>query len=181
MKIAWVKKWVKKISPRRIPLFARWPRLRSNVKPEPLFPVGHQTAYPALEPDLKTIAEVIDPAFTEFDVSAQRAQNSFWRQQVALIIVTALTTAFGSVQAAYGHQVWPGIVVAVLGVLGAAVAGLGEERAAQRVYLEQRVRAERLRSLAFAFLAELPPFAGDDRRAKLASAVTDIRDGREPA
>jgi Protein of unknown function (DUF4231) len=171
----------KKISPRRIPLFARWPRLRSRFQPEPLFPVAHQNAYPALEADLKTIAAVIDPAFQEFDVSAQREQNSFWRQQVTLIIVTALTTAFGSVQAAYGHQVWPGVVVAVLGVLGAAVAGLGEERAAQRAYLEQRVKAERLRGLAFAFLAELPPFAGQDRRVRLASAVTDVRDGREPA
>jgi hypothetical protein len=173
--------WVKKISPRRIPLFKRWPSLRSKFKPEPLFGDDRKTGYPALRSELETIADVIDPAFQEFDVGARRAQNSFWRQQVALITVTALTTAFGSVQAAYRHQIWPGIVVAVLGVLAAAVAGLGEERAAQRTYLEQRVKAERLRALAFVFLAELPPFTGDDRRAKLASAVTDIRGGREPA
>jgi Protein of unknown function (DUF4231) len=173
--------WIKKISPRRIPLLKRWPSLRSKFEPEPLFPDNRKTDYPALRSELETIADVIDPAFQEFDVGARRAQNSFWRQQVALICVTALTTAFGSVQAAYGHQVWPGIVVAVLGVLSAAVAGLGEERAAQRVYLDQRVKAERLRALAFAFLAELPPFTGDDRRTKLASAVTEIREGREPA
>jgi hypothetical protein len=173
--------WVKKISPRRITLLKRWPRLRSKFKPDPLFHDDRKTDYPALRSELETIADVIDPAFKEFDVGAQRAQNSFWRQQVALITVTALTTAFGSVQAAYDHQVWPGIVVAVLGVLSAAVAGLGEERAAQRVYLEQRVKAERLRALAFVFLAELPPFTGGNRREKLASAVTDIREGREPA
>ena len=173
--------WVKKISPRRITLFKRWPRLRPKIEPEPLFPVGRIAEFPALKPDLETIAQVIDPAYQEFDVNALRSQNSFWRQQVALIIVSALTAAFGSVQAAYDHQVWPGIVVAVLGVLSAAVAGLGEERAAQRAYLEQRVKAERLRALAFGFLAELPPFTGDDRRSKLASAVTDIRGGRQPA
>ena len=173
--------WLKKVSPRRITLFRRWPELRPRFEPDPLFPEERKTEYQALKSDLTTITEVIDPAFTDADVTARRAQNSFWRQQVTLIIVTALTTAFGAVQAAYGHQVWPGVVVAVLGVLSAAVAGLGEERAAQRAYLEQRVKAERLRALAFAFLAELPPFAGDDRRARLASAVTDIREGREPA
>jgi hypothetical protein len=176
----WKKIW-KKISPRNITLFKRWPKFRPKIKAKPLFPPEHASKYSALAPELEAVAQVVDPAFMEYDVKALRAQNSFWRQQVALIIVTALTTAFGAVQAAYAHQVWPGIVVAVLGVLSAAVAGLGEERAAQRAYLEQRVKAERLRSLAFAYLAESPPFTGEDRRSKLGSAVTDIREGREPA
>ena len=124
---------------------------------------------------------MIDPAYQEFDVNALRSQNSFWRQQVALIIVSALTAAFGSVQAAYDHRVSPGSSSPCLACSRPRVAGLGEERAAQRAYLEQRVKAERLRALAFGFLAELPPFTGDDRRSKLASAVTDIRGGHEPA
>lgn len=164
----------------RIALFSRRPRLRLKL-PEPvLIPADRIETYPALADDLAAVDEVIAPVFREFDLDSQRAQNSYWRQQVALIGVTALTTAFGSVQAAYSHQVWPGVVVAVLGVLSAAVAGLGEERAAQRTYLEQRAKAERLRSMAFAYLAEMPPFTDPDRRLKLAGAVADVAQGREP-
>jgi|SRR5487761_1075838 hypothetical protein len=165
-----------------IALFNRRPRLRLRL-PEPvLVPADRVEAYPALAADLTTVDEVVAPAFREFDLNALRAQNSYWLQQAGLIGVTALTTAFGSVQAAYSHQVWPGVVVAVLGVLSAAVAGLGEERAAQRTYLEHRTKAERLRSMAFEYLAELPPFTGpdDERRLKLASAVGDVAQGRDP-
>jgi Protein of unknown function (DUF4231) len=161
-------------------LFKRWPQARFKFKEPELIPKDRADKYPALAVDLGTVAAVIYPTFREYDIGALRAQNSFWRQQVALIIVTALTTGFAAVQAAYLHQIWPGIVVAVLGVLSAAVAGLGEERAAQRAYLEQRTRAQRLRALAFSYLAELPPFEGTDRRLRLVNAVTDIRAGREP-
>jgi heme exporter protein D len=166
---------------RKIALFRRWPQLRGSYGEQPVIPPGRAGDYPALAGDLATVAEVIEPAFAEHDLDALRAQNSFWRQQVLLIVVTAATTAFGAVQAAYSRQVWPGVVVAVLGVLSAAVAGLGEERSAQRTYLDQRTRAERLRALAFAYLAELPPFTGADREARLIGAVADIREGREPA
>jgi hypothetical protein len=164
-----------------IALLQGWPRLRPRLQEPVLIPADRANQYPLLEADLTTIAAVIGPAFGEYDLNAQRAQNTFRRQQVALICVTALTTAFGAVQAAFGHQVWPGIVVAVLGILAAAIAGLGEERAAQRVYLDQRTRAERLRSAAFAYLAELPPYGDEDRKARLAAAVADVADGREPA
>jgi Protein of unknown function (DUF4231) len=164
-----------------IAFFQGWPRLRLRLKAPELIPAGRANQYPLLEADLTTIATVIGPAFRDYDLSAQRAQNTFRRQQVALICVTSLTTAFGAVQAAFRHQVWPGIVVAVLGILAAAIAGLGEERAAQRVYLDQRTRAERLRSAAFAYLAELPPYGNEDRRARLAAAVADVAEGREPA
>jgi len=165
----------------KVALFRRRPRLRPRFADPVLIPADRVERYPALAGDLTTIDEVLAPAFKECDLSAQRAQNSFWRQQVILIGVTALTTAFGSVQAAYSHQVWPGVVVSVLGVLSAAVSGLGEERAAQRTYLDQRTRAERLRSVAFAYLAELPPFSGDGRRLALVNAVADVAAGREPA
>jgi hypothetical protein len=165
----------------RMALFSRWPRLRPKFPAPELIAADRAARYPALAADLATVAEVVGPAFSEHDLNALAAQNNYWRQQVTLIVVTALTTAFGAVEAAYRHQIWPGIVVGVLGVLSAAVAGLGEERSAQRTFLDQRSKAERLRGLAFAYLAELPPFAGADRRVKLANSVTDIGDGREPA
>jgi Protein of unknown function (DUF4231) len=166
----------------KIALFSRRPRLRLKLPDPELIPADpeHRDKYPALKDDLITIDKVLLPAFQEFDLNAQRAQNSHWRQQVILIGVTALTTAFGAVQAAFSHQVWPGVVVAVLGVLSAAVAGLGEERGAERTWLDQRTKAERLRAVAFAYLAELPPFTGDNRPVKLVSAVAAVAQGREP-
>ncbi len=165
---------------RNVALFKRWPRLRLKPIEPVLIPAEGIEQYTALTADLATINEVIGPRFQEYDLNAQRAQNNFWRQQVTLLCVSALTTAFGSVQAAYSHQVWPGVVVAVLGVLSAAVAGLGEERGAQRTYFDQRTKAERLRSMAFAYLAELPPFTGRDRQLTLVNAVADVTQGQEP-
>ena len=164
-----------------IALFRDWPRFPLRLQEPELIPEGRVNQYPLLRADLLTIATVIGPAFRDYDLGARRAQNSFRRQQVGLICVTALTTAFGAVQAAFSHQLWPGIVVAVLGVLAAAVAGLGEERAAQRDYLDQRTRAERLRAVAFAYLAELSPYDEEDRKARLIAAVADVAEGREPA
>jgi hypothetical protein len=164
----------------QIALFKRWPKVRPRFKKPELIPDCRADKYPALAPDLEAVATVVYPAFREYDLGALRAQNSFWRQQVALITVTALTAGFGAVQAAISHQIWPGIVVSVLGVLAAAVAGLGGELGTQRMYLEQRSKAERLRALAFTYLAELPPFGGADKRLKLVTAVTAIREGRDP-
>jgi len=163
-----------------IALFRDWPRFPLRLKEPVLIPAERANQYPLLKADLITIDTVVGPAFRDYDLAARHAQNSFRGQQVALLCVTALTTAFGAVQAAYSHQLWPGIVVAVLGVLAAAVAGLGQERGAQRDYLDQRTRAERLRSLAFAYLAELSPYDSQDRKARLIAAVADVAEGREP-
>ena len=164
----------------KVALFKRWPRLWFRPSETPLIQAKDIEKYTALTDDMATVDKVIGPRFKEYDLNALRAQNRYWGQQVTLLCVSALTAAFGSVQAAYSHQVWPGIAVAVLGVLSAAVAGLGEERGAQRTYLDQRTKAERLRSMAFAYLAELPPFTGRERELKLINAVADVAQGQEP-
>jgi hypothetical protein len=164
-----------------IALFRDWPRLPLRLKEPVLIPEERANQYPLLKADLIAIDTMVRPAFREYDLAARRAQNSFRGQQVALICVTALTTAFGAVQAAFRHDLWPGIVVAVLGVLAAAIAGLGQERGTQRDYLDQRTRAERLRAAAFAYLGELSPYDNQDRKARLIAAVADVAQGREPA
>ena len=161
-------------------IFRRWPRLRLKIIAPVLIPASRAEQYPALAADLALIDEIIVPAFNSYDIDAQRAQNIFHRQQVVLISVGALTSGFGSVQAALGHDAWPGIVVGVLGAFSAATAALAQERRAQHAYLDNRTKAERLRAAAFACLAELPPFSGTDRRAKLAQAVADVAQGKEP-
>ena len=161
-------------------IFRRWPQLRLKVITPALIPAGRSEQYPALAADLAVIDEIIAPAFSSYDIDAQHAQNIYHRQQVILIGAGALTSGFGAVQAALGHDAWPGIVVGVLGAFSAATAALAQERRAQRAYLDDRTKAERLRAAAFAYLAELPPFSGTDRRAKLAQAVADVGQGKEP-
>jgi len=146
-----------------------------------LVPADRKDRYPALAEDLQVIEEIVTPAFAEYDLDAQREQTRYWLQQVFLIVVAALTTAFGTVQAAWTHQVWPGIVVGLLGSLSAVAAASAQERGAQQAYLDNRTKAERLRAAAFAYLAELPPFDSADRRSRLAQTVGSVARGEEPA
>jgi hypothetical protein len=161
-------------------IFRRWPRLRLKVIAPVLIPADRSERYPALAADLAVIEKIIVPAFNGYDIDAQRAQNIYYRQQVILIGIGALTSGFGAVQAALGHDAWPGIVVGALGAFSAGTAALAQERRAQRAYLDNRTKAERLRAAAFAYLAELQPFSGTDRRVKLAQAVADVAQGKEP-
>ncbi len=162
-------------------IFRRWPRLRLTVDDPVLIPSGRDKKYPALAADLAVIGEVLAPAFCDYDIDAQREQNTYRRQQVILIGASALTSGFGAVQAALGHDAWPGIVVGALGAFSAATASLAQERRAQAGYLDSRTKAERLKATAFAYLAEVPPFAGDSRKAALAQAVANVAQGKDPA
>jgi hypothetical protein len=161
-------------------LFARRPRLRPKLIPPVLIPADRRERYPALAADLDVIDEVLVPAFAGYDLDAQRQQNSYWGQQVLLIVIGALTSSFAAVQAALGNQVWPGIVVGALGTASAVVAAGAQERGSLRSYLDNRTKAERLKAAAFAYLAELPPFAGTDREDQLAGAVAAVAQGQEP-
>ena len=161
-------------------LFKRRPRLRPKLTKPELFPNDSRDSYPALKDDLDSVSEIVAPAFVSYDLAAQREQNTYWRQQVIVIVIGALASAFGAVQAALTNQVWPGVVVTLLGGLTAAVASLAKERGTQQAYLDNRTKAERLRTAAFAYLAELPPYTGSDRKNKLADAVGAVAQGREP-
>jgi hypothetical protein len=163
-----------------IALFKRRPRLQPKLTTPELFPGNSSDTYPALKADLDAISEIVAPAFGGYDLAAQREQNTYWRQQVLVIVIGALASAFGAVQAALTSQVWPGVVVTLLGGLSAAVAATAKERGAQQAYLDNRTRAERLRAVAFTYLAELSPYTGSGRRDKLAGAVSAVAQGREP-
>jgi Protein of unknown function (DUF4231) len=161
-------------------LFRRWPRLRLKIIAPELIPADRAERYPSLAADLAVIDEIVLPAFSSYDIDAQRAQNTYRRQQVILIGVSALTSGFGAVQAALGHDAWPGIVVGALGAFSAGTAALAQERRAQRTYLDNRTKAERLRAEAFAYLAELTSFSGPDRRTRLVRSVANVAQGKEP-
>lgn len=161
-------------------LFKRRPRFRPRITAPEWYPKKDDDNYPELEVDLATINEIVAPAFGDYDVAAQREQNTYWGLQVIVIVIGALTSAFGAVQAALSNQAWPGVIVILLGGLSSAVAATAKDRGAQQAYLDNRTRAERLKALAFAYLAELPPYTGSGRREKLVDAVAAVGQGREP-
>jgi hypothetical protein len=71
-----------------------------------------------------------------------------------------LTTAFGALQAWLQTAPWPGVVVATLGAATSALTTVARRQGSLQNYLTARVRAERLRSLYFEYLASTP--AADD-------------------
>jgi hypothetical protein len=119
-------------------------------------------------------------AFAELDLAALRGQNSYRRQQVLILLGSALLTGLGGLQAILPGQRWPGIVLALLGALVATSTRLTDERESKREYLEARLKAERLRALHFVYLSRTGAFAGPDRETALRRSVLAIRAGKEP-
>lgn len=163
-------------------LLARFPRLfwRASeddpwdgdwpvVRPESL------EQYPVLAADLNVWREQLEPRFRKLDHRAQILQNQFWRQRVALIAGGLVATALATVQAAMGGGI---VVLAVLqAVLTGLLAGLTvliRSRRAQQGYLSARLKAERIKSEFFLFLAWAGDYTDGDRLTRLQREVDDI-------
>jgi hypothetical protein len=145
------------------------PRLRWRpAPPTPLVRADVRAAAPTLADDLELLDRELLPDFHEFDEAALRAQNTFRLGQVIVIVGGAVATALGAVQAALGAGVAEiGIAEAlVAGALAGAVAYV-RGRQAQREYFTTRLRAERLRSEYFLFLARATPYDTPDAALRL--------------
>jgi len=167
-------------------LLKRFPRLRAPSVSYPVIPVEPQDDYPGRDafPELAQDFTVLDrevvPAFTGYDKTALRDQNRYRRQQVLVILGSALVAGLGGLQAVFPHQRWPGIVLAVLGLALASTSAFAKERASLDSYLKARVRAERLRALHFEYLSGTGQYAGPGRETALRHAVAAIEGGEEP-
>jgi hypothetical protein len=145
-------------SPRqRIPPLAVMPRLRFHPEPPgSLFAPGAGARYPELRQRLADADAVVHPAFASCDVEAQVEQNRYRWFVVLAILGGLLTTAFGAVQAWLQSAAWPGVVVATLGAASSAITTVARRQGSLQNYLSARIRAERLRSLYFEYLATRP-------------------------
>jgi hypothetical protein len=164
-----------------VPLLVRFPRLRAPASSGPVIPPERRSAYPGLTADFEVIDREVDPWFTRYDTEALRDQNRYRRQQVFIALGSALITGLGGLQALAPGQRWPGLLLALLGIALAASTRMAKEQASLTGYLNKRVRAERLRALAFQYLSGTGRYAGPDRDFALRRAVLAIREGREPA
>ena len=167
-------------------LLKRFPKLRASKESAPVIPVEARGGYPGrgafpqLARDFTVLDQEVVPAFTGYDKKALRDQNRYRRQQVLIILGSALVAGLGGLQAVFPHQRWPGIVLAVLGLALASTSGFAKERASLKGYLQARVRAERLRALHFEYLSKTGQYAGLDRDTALRHAVAAIEGGEEP-
>ena len=128
-----------------------------------------------LAADLALWCEQLEPRFRRLDHRAQILQNQFWRQRVLLIAGGLVATSLATVQAAMGGGI---VILAVLqAVLTGLLAGLTvliRSRRAQHGYLSARLKAERIKSEFFLFLARAGDYADGDRLTRLQREVDDI-------
>jgi hypothetical protein len=136
-----------------IPLLAAFPRFRTAAVSWPVFPPEKRAEYPELAQDFAIIDEVVTASFTELDEAAMRNQNRYRRQQVLVLVGSALVTGLGGLQAALSEQRWPGLLLALLAAGLATSSRWAREDASLTRYLDARAKAERLRALQFEFLS----------------------------
>ena len=169
---------------RRAPLLYRFPRLGRD-RPEdadwldddwPVVQPSHPEEFPELADDLTLWLEQVKDRHRQLDHRALNLQNRFWRQHVALIGGGLVATSLGAVQAAMGGgEEWLAALQAVLTGMLAGLTVLVRSRRAQQGYLTARLKAERIKSEFFLFLARAGDYAAvASPQSKLQEQVEDI-------
>lgn len=165
----------------KLPLLVRFPSLRSPKSSSPVIPPEDRAAYPSLADDFALLDRVVAPVFYRSDEAALRYQNRYRRQQVVILLGSAVVSTLGGLQAIFPDQRWAGVLLTVLGIVLAASSRAAGELATLTNYLTERVKAERLRALYFRFLSRTGTYADSQRDAAVRRAVIAIEAGREPA
>jgi hypothetical protein len=163
-------------------LLARFPRFfwRPKVNEKwpndwPVVRQKHHSEYPALADDLAVWGDRLESRFRRLDHRAQILQNQFWREHVILIAGGLLATSLGAIQAAAGGGIIE--LAAAQALLTGLLAGLTvliRSRRAQQGYLTTRLKAERIKSEYYLFLARAGDYAKGDPLARLEQQVNDI-------
>jgi hypothetical protein len=151
-----------------------WPGLDwAVVRPEGAQQLAEE--YPALAADLAVWDGELEGRFRKLDHQAQVMQNQFWRQNITLIAGGLVATTLGAVQSAEGGGlVGVAIAQAVLTGLLVGLTVLIRARRAQQEYLTCRLRAERIKSEFFLFLARAGGYSDGDPKARLLQQVGNI-------
>ena len=156
-----------------------WP-LRKPPDPTALIGPGVRVRYPELAEDLDVIDRHVADVFGGVDALALRRQSAYRRLRSVLIVGSALLSGLGGLQAVFPDTLWPGVVLLVLGVAVTCLTLLAEDDESLQAYYDARMRAERLRAVAFSYLARTGAFSGDDRVTRLQRAVAEVAAGQEP-
>lgn len=156
-----------------------WPLRRPSTS-SPVIGTDVKTRYPELAEDLDTIDRQVAESFGNLDHDALRRQSTYRRLRTLLILSSALLSGLGGLQAVFPHTHWPGIVLLILGVAVTTLTLIAEDDDSLQTYYDARMKAERLRTVAFNYLAQTETFRAEDRVAQLRTAVAQIEAGKEP-
>jgi hypothetical protein len=142
-------------------LFRRIPSFRAPAS-DPLLPRNAAQRSPDLESDLEVLRQELFPGFEELDRTALSSQHGFRLAQVLLIVGGLIATVLGAIQTALAGSRWAGIAETVLlAALGGVFRFSGDLNFKQD-YLDQRLKAERMRAECFFYLARAGPYSGLD-------------------
>jgi hypothetical protein len=159
---------------RRTPaLLRRLPIVNRPVE-RPIVPAAVREEFPGLGEDLDFLDEWLVPRFTECDLRAQREQSRHRRQQLLLVAAGSVGAVLGAVQAALADATWPGLVVTLVAVLAAVFTQQVQHGRAVSRYLDERARAERLRSVYFQYVVRVDRYRGSKRRQQLREDVAEL-------
>jgi hypothetical protein len=141
---------------------------------------GEARRYPALTDDLSVLDEVVGRTFAASERAAQLAQHRYRRQQVVILLGSALLTGLGGLQAILPGAWWLSLGLAVLAIVLTGVSRAAGELKTLECFLNERVKAERLRSMYFRYLSRTGRYRTDDREDVLRRAVLAVDRGEEP-
>lgn len=143
-------------------LFRRVPKLRAPSS-FPLLPAGveEKEEFKDLAQDISFLRVKLFGEFEELDVVALERQNGFRLAQFLMIIGGLIATLLGSIQAAL-HSHWAGIAEAALVLALVVLFQVNGQLNLKQDYLDQRLKAERLRAECFFFLARVGGYSALD-------------------
>lgn len=151
--------------PERPALLRRLPRLRGPKPSGPILDEDARAEFDEFAPDFSFLDEALVPEFSAYDNAALAAQNRFRLEQLTVIVGGAATTVLGSLHAALGDEWnWIAFVEAGLAFVLGVVVLLSQRAQSQRRYLDNRLRAERLRAEFFRFVARAGAYSDDANR-----------------
>jgi hypothetical protein len=153
----------------RRPALTRYlPLLWGVPEQHPIMSVEDQRQFPGLQRDFELLRAELDESFLELDRAAIAGQNRFRLVNLLLIVGGLAATTLGAVQAAAdGARFWVGITEAILAGLLAPLAIAARSGRAHRAYATNRLKAERLRSEYFVFLARAGEYQAIDEERRV--------------
>ena len=157
-------------------LLARLPRIPWRAAADwPVVP-KERAEFATLGAELALWDDELETRFRALDHQAQRLQNRFLLLNLVLILGSVAATILGAIQAAIGGgNIWLAALGALLSGLLAGVAVHVRDRRSLRGYLNARLKAERIKSEYFMFLAGAGDYAAaQDRIAVLEGRVADV-------
>jgi len=155
-------------------LFRRLPKLFYRPTSSPIGPPEDDQRYQDLWDELHFLARELKPDFEKCDIEALRQQNRYRRQQLILLAAGASGAILGAVQAAFTSLIWPGVLLALIGALSGWFVQTVERGHALQKYVDQRTRAERLRSLYFQYVTRVDRYSGDAGKERLRADIRAV-------